>query len=310
MLTNNDSLVRLEQKKFYLYQSAYQRYCSENQIDLLKEYYLERTGKKLNLDFPQTYNEKLQWLKLHWRDNLANQCVDKLSAKWIVSEMGCGEIVEPVLAVFDTADEIDFSSLPDCFVLKPTNSSGMNLFVTDKSSVDLVRTKRVYDKILKIHYDTIKFEWCYKDIKPRIICESLMKPKVGRPLDYKFYCFHGKVRFVEILTACDWCFGNDPDELIVGRDFNRLNFSYSFANKLHIDKSPDFEKMVYYAEKLATPFPHVRIDLYNPEDGIIRFGEFTFFPSAGYGKFDPEEFDMKIGNYLDLTRISGTFATD
>lgn len=310
MLTNNESLVRLEKKKYHEYQTAYLRYCNEDHVDLIKEYFFERTRKKLDLGSPKTYNEKLQWLKLYWKDNLANQCVDKLSAKTIVSEMGCGEIVEPVLSVFNRADEIDFSSLPDCFVLKPTNSSGMNLFVTDKSSVDLDRTKRVYDKILIIRYETIKFEWCYKGIIPRIICESLMKPKAGRPLDYKFYCFHGKVRFVEILTACDWCFENDPDELIVDRNFNRLEFSYSFANKLHIDKSPDFEKMVYYAEKLATPFPHVRIDLYNPEDGNIRFGEFTFFPSAGYGKFNPEEFDLKIGNYLDLTKIGGIFATD
>lgn len=308
MLTNNDSLVRLEQKKYYLYRSAYQRYCGENHINLLKEYFLERTGKKLNLDSPQTYNEKLQWLKLHWRDNLANQCVDKLSAKRIVSEMGYGEIVGPVLVVFNTANEIDFSLLPDSFVLKPTNSSGLNLFVTDKDSVDLPRTKKIFEEILKVHYDAVKLEWCYAGIVPKVICEPLMKPKPDRPLDYKFYCFHGEVKFVEILTARDWVFGHDPEELIVDRYYNRLDFSYSFANKLRVDKSPDFDKMVCYAEKLAAPFPHVRIDLYNPEEGMIRFGEFTFFPSAGYGQFDPDEFDLRLGSYLDLTKIDGNFA--
>lgn len=303
MLIDNDSLTRLENKPYHQYNIDYIRYCNEDKIDLIKEYYKTRTGKNLNLDNPNSYNEKLQWLKIFWRDDLVFKCVDKISSKQIVSDMGCNNIVETPLAVFNSAAEIDLSILPNSFVMKPNNSSGCNLFVKHKNIINPVRVKKVFEKILNVHYYSLKLEWGYDNITPKIICEPLMEHQPERPLDYKFYCFHGKVKFVEILTAHNWNYQDEPQELIVNKHFKRLPFSYSFKNTLKANKSADFDKMVQYAEILAKPFPHVRIDLYNPSDGIIRFGEFTFFPSAGYGLFDPVETDLYIGQWLNLSLI-------
>ncbi len=309
MLYDEDSLKRLEKKKFGDYEESWQKYLTHDRKELIMEYYKLRTGSDLNLDCPVTYNEKLQWLKYYWRDKLAYRCVDKCEAHWVVAEMGCPEIAHKPLFIYKSANDIDFSALPESFVLKATHSSGFNLFVQNKNKLDIVRVKNVFEKILKIHYYAAKFEWCYEHIEPKIICESLFQIDAGIPLDYKFYCFHGEVKFVQILTAADWVYKNEPATLIVDKTFKRMDFSYNFPNSLIVPKSTDFDKMVEYAEKLSKPFPHVRIDLYNPKTGVIKFGEFTFFPAAGYDEFEPCKYGVTVGNWLDLSRIekfSGT----
>ena len=132
MLVDEASLVRLQKKNYYQYQIDYNRYLHENKRDLLLEYYQTRMGTMLHLDHPLSYNEKLQWLKLNWRCELANRCTDKYTVREVLKEMDCEELVVPIVMVFDEAQEIDFSQLPDSFVLKPTNSSGFNLFVKNK----------------------------------------------------------------------------------------------------------------------------------------------------------------------------------
>ena len=303
MLYDEKSLKRLENKDFGEYERRLQKYLAQDRKELIKEYYKLRTGDSLNIDNPVTYNEKLQWLKYYWRDNLVYRCADKYEARFVVAEMGCPKIVDNPLFIYKAVSDIDFSVLPESFVLKATHSSGFNLFVQNKNNLDIERVKNVFEKILKIQYYTAKCEWCYEHIEPKIICENLLQINTDAPLDYKFFCFHGEVKFVQILTANKWVYNREPIELIVDKDFKRMDFSYGFPNLLNVSKSNDFDKMVEYAEKLSKPFPHVRIDLYNPQNGVIKFGEFTFFPGAGYDEFNPREYGVAVGNWLNLNNI-------
>lgn len=304
MLYDIDSLIRLEKKPFDYYGRCLEKYRSEDHKAILSNLFHEKLGYWPSIDNPKTYNEKLQWLKLFWRDDTATKCTDKLIVKDYLRSTNYGSLVIDTLAIYENEKDFRIKDLPRGFVLKPTHASGYNLFVTDSSKLDNSRVKRVLGKILRLPYYAAKLEWNYEDITPRLIVEPLLPIKEDRPLDYKFYCFHGCVQFVEITTACEWGGSFEPYELIVDKFFKRLDFSYSFENRLTLQKPKDFDCMVSIAELLSAHFPHVRIDLLNPEDGCIKFGEFTFFPSAGFGRFIPDEMDNVIGAYLNIQNLS------
>lgn len=303
MLYNNDSLSRLEHKKYNHYNECLKRYQSTDHRKILSDLFKQKIGTNLCLINPRTYNEKLQWMKLFWRDKRATRCTDKYAVKEYIKELSLSELVIETIAVFNQVEDIDFCVFPTQYVLKATHASGFNLFVSDATTINTQRLKDVINKILKLPYYAAKLEWNYKNVKPRIIMEPLLTISNSRALDFKFYCFHGEVLFVEIMTACEWSYLFEPKELIVDKNFNRLDFSYSFENKLNINKPADFDKMVEIATRLSLGFPHVRIDLLNPKDGIIKFGEFTFFPSAGLGSFSSPEIDLAFGNKLNLSLI-------
>lgn len=302
MLYNIDSLKRLERRPFEEYNRRHERFLREPRERLICDYYYLYTGKKLDLSNPVSYNEKLQWLKLNWWDELATHYTDKLEVKQIVVSKIPGLSIIPTLAIYDTADAIEFDALPNEFVMKATHGSGFNLFINNKSLVDANRVKSVFKRILNVNYGSVKLEWNYSNIKPKIIVEPLYFSSGNSPIDYKFYCFHGEVKFVEILNACDWHYNHEPIEMIVDKNFNRLSFSYSFNNELSTSLSPKFKEMVEIAERISKPFPHVRVDLYNFSDRIF-WGECTFFPSAGYGSFTPQEKDKEIGSYLNILKV-------
>ena len=299
MIYNIDSLRRLEHRPFEEYHRRNERFLREPLERLICDYYYLYTRNVLDLKNPKSYNEKLQWLKLNWRDELAIHYTDKLEAKLLVKSKFPELNIIPTLAIYDTADAIEFDALPNEFVMKATHGSGFNLFVNNKSLVDSGRVKSVFTRILNVNYGSVKLEWNYSNIKPKIIVEPLYISSGVSPIDYKFYCFHGEVKFVEILNACDWHYNHEPVEMIVDKNFNRLNFSYSFNNELSAPLSPRFIEMVEIAERISKPFPHVRVDLYNFSDKVY-WGECTFFPSAGYGTFTPREKDIEIGSYLNI----------
>lgn len=303
MLYNNDSITRLERKPYDYYASCLKQYLVCDHEELLRSQFFRQFGVELNLENPQTYNEKLQWLKLYWRDEMVSLCTDKYEVKNYLKARGMSRILIDTIASYENADNIDFCSLPDKYVAKATHASGYNLFVSDANVLDTSRAKIVFNKILQLPYYAAKLEWNYELIKPRIIIEPLLPINTDLPLDYKFYCFHGKVFFVEITTACEWIYNSEPIELIVDSNFNKLEFSYSFDNELVLEKPVDFDYMVKIASVLSSPFPHVRVDLLNPQKGVVKFGEFTFFPSAGYGHFTPEVMDTIIGKELHLEKL-------
>ena len=263
------------------------------------EYYLGM-HKRLNLDNPQTYNEKLQWLKLHAKREDYTRLVDKYEVKEYVARILGDDYLIPTLGVWDKFEDIDFKQLPDQFVLKCTHDSGGLVICKDKSKLDLAKAKRKITKSLKHNFYWEHREYPYKDVKPRIIAEKYMVDESGTELkDYKFFCFDGQPKMLFIAT--DRPFDTRFDFYDI--DFNHLPFEqgHPLATK-KIVKPKGFDEMVRLAAFLSQGMPHVRVDFYDI-NGKIYFGEFTFFHFSGNVPFKPEEWDYKIGQWLNLPRI-------
>ena len=271
---------------------------------MVKLQYKIKTGRTLNLKNPKRYTEKLQWYKVYYRDSLMAQCVDKYDVRKYVEKSGYASILNPVIGVYDTPDEIDFSVLPEQFVLKDTLGSGGNevIIVTDKAKIN-------WDNIKSKLYSWIKpkwgkhpgREWVYDQGKSRILIENYIssdKDKTGL-IDYKFLCFDGKVRYVYVL--CNRILGQGAQEGIFDAQFNLLPVSENDEEdlSLKIDKPKNFDELVICAEKLSRPFPEARIDLYDVDNKII-FGEITFFDSSGYMMYTPDSFDYEMGKWFKL----------
>lgn len=298
---DNEAITRLERGKC-LVDDTYAHCCYVNQdLPYLQEQYFQRTGKILNLEFPQTFNEKLQWLKLFWRDELAYKYTDKYTIPSLLDKLGCPEIAPKRFCTFDSANDISFDALPQSFVLKATHASGYNLFITDKSKIDIERVRHLFARLLSIRYYALKYEWPYENIKPRVLCEPLLEIKPTEPLDYKFHCFNGEVKMIEILNVIDKSSDTkEPDEMLVDKNFNILPFSFGYMNNAVYPRPHNFDRMVCYAETLSRPFPYVRVDLLNHGGEHISMGEFTFFPGAGYDDFFPANFQYNVGCWLKL----------
>lgn len=268
----------------------------------LKLLYRVNIGKKLNLENPQTYNEKLQWLKINDRKDIYTEMVDKHLVKDYVKKIIGEEYIIPTLGVWDSFDEINFEKLPEQFVLKCTHDSGGLIICTDKNKLDKVKAKKKLEKCLKINYYKRFREWPYKNVKPRIIAEKYMVDESGTELkDYKFFCFDGKVKAMFIATD-----RSDPNTEtkfdFFDRDFNHLPFINGHPNSDKKIKKPEsFEKMIELAEKLSVGMPQVRIDFYDIY-GQVYFGEITFFHWSGTKPFEPEEWDYTFGSWIELPK--------
>lgn len=256
-------------------------------------------GKWIDWNNPSTYNEKLQWLKIYNRRQEYTKLVDKYDVKEYVEKVIGTKYVIPTLGVWDKFEDINFDSLPNQFVLKTTNGGGGTgvVICKDKKSFDKTAAKMKIEKSLKHNLYTLLREWPYKDIKPRIIAEEFICDDVHPvPIDYKFYCFNGQPKVVAIATerTIKTCF--DYYDMA----FNHLEFTQGGPNSSKsISKPIALDEMVALASVLSHNLPHVRIDLYEIR-GRIYFGEFTFFDSSGFAKFDPEEWDSVMGSWIDL----------
>ena len=268
---------------------------------ILETQFKKVMGYDLNLDNPQTFNEKLQWLKLYYRDSLMTKCADKYKVREYIKEKIGEEYLISILGVWNNPDEIDFEQLPNQFVLKVNWGSGQNIIVKDKSKLNIKEAKeklKIWMRPEYNHYYT-GLEWCYKDIKPKIICEKYIQQLNGDLYDYKFMCYNGKVENLFIVSDrfkhkyLDW----------YDKDYNFLKFERLYHNSPNgIPKPKNFEKLKELAEKLAKPFPFVRVDFYTFNDGIY-FGELTFYPGNGMEPFNPQEWDLKLGNLLELKGV-------
>lgn len=273
-------------------------------IIFLKLLWYKTFGYKLNLKNPETYNEKLQWLKLYDRDPKYTKMVDKYTVrKYIAKKIG-EEYLIPLIGVWDKVEEIDFNSLPCQFVLKTTHDSGGVIVCKDKDKLDINKARRFLKDHLKTNYYILNREWPYKNIKPQIICEKYMEDESGYELkDYKFFCFNGEPKFMYIATD-----RNTPNEEtkfdFFDDEFNHLPFENGHPNSKKSLKKPEcFDKMIDLAKKLSKNIPHVRVDFYEINKKIY-FGELTFYHWSGMVPFKPKEWDYKLGQYIDLTLVS------
>lgn len=269
-------------------------------VPYLKMVYRIKTGKKLNLDDPKTFNEKLNWLKLHDIHPEYTDLVDKIKVREIIKEKLGEEYLIPLLGVWDSFDEIDFDTLPDKFVLKCNHDSGSVKVITDKSRINKPELKKFFDGRLSLNPWCLAREYPYKNVKPKIIAEQYMEAKGGKGInDYKFFCFDGKPKIMFVATdrATDVKFD------FFDMQFNHLDVVNIHENADTVPEKPEsFDRMVKIASVLSKGMRFVRIDLYEI-DSKIYFGEFTFFHGGGFYLFKPEEWDRKIGDMLDLSNV-------
>ena len=265
----------------------------------LKRQFLKKVGYPLDLDNPKTFNEKLQWLKLHDRNPLYTKMVDKYEAKKYVADIIGEEYIIPTLGVWDHFDEIDFEQLPEQFVLKCTHDSGSIAICKDKATFDKKTAKKKLERGLRYnYYYSGGFEWPYKNVKPRIIAEKYMVDESAEQLkDYKIFNFDGMPKLIEVdydrftehkcnLYTTDWTFieaaiGYPPDP-------NRI-----------IDRPKALEEMLSLAKKLSVDIKYLRTDFYSIEDKIY-FGEMTFYPGSGFAKFSPDKFGLNLGDCINI----------
>lgn len=270
-------------------------------INFLKLKYRLVINKKLNIENYQTFNEKLQWLKLYNRNPEYTKMVDKYEAKKYVADIIGQEYIIPTLGVWDKFEDIDFDILPNQFVLKPTHTSGDIFICKDKEKINHKKLKKMVNKWLKRNYYFIHREWPYKYIKPRIIAEKYMETNEQKELiDYKFFCFNGNPK---VILVCSERFSSDNMcETWFDENWNFLDIieSNHRVNK-KIKKPINFSQMMEFSKKLSRDIPFIRVDFYEI-NGKIYFGELTFFPAAGFEKFEPEEWDKKLGNMLELPK--------
>lgn len=280
------------------------RYAPDLTIEekkLILENQFERyVGYKPDINNPKTFNEKLQWLKLYNEDPLLTKCADKYLVREYVKEKIGEEYLIPLLGVWDKAEDIDFDQLPDKFVLKVNWGSGQNIIVKDKSKLDIQDTIKKLNKWLEPHSNHyyMGFEWCYKNIQPKIIAEEYIEQMDGNLLDYKIFCNNSQPMF--LFVGIDR--HKDLKFNFYDLDFNLLPFKqhYEISNKI-ITKPDCFDKMLELATKLAEPFIHARTDFYII-DNKIYFSEITFYHFNGTESFEPLEWDHKLGNMLTLPK--------
>lgn len=268
----------------------------------LKLLFRLRMGYKLNLDNPQTFCEKLQWLKLHNRKPEYTQMVDKYDAKRYVADIIGEEYIIPTIGVWDRVEDIDFDKLPNQFVLKCTHDSGGIVICKDKSQLDIAATKKLLRRGLKKNYYWQNREWPYKNITPRIICEQYMVDESGYELkDYKWFCFDGVAKALFIATDRG-VKGEETKFDFYDTEFNHLPFTNGHPNaSKEIKKPAGFEQMKQLASQLSKGQPHLRVDFYDI-NGKIYFGELTFYHWSGTMPFDPMEWDYTFGSWINLER--------
>lgn len=262
----------------------------------LKMMYYVKLGKRLNLKKPITFNEKLNWLKLHDQRSIYTQMADKYEVRQIVKERLGEEYLIPLLGVWDSAESIDFDALPSQFVLKCTHDSGSVIICKDKSAFDRVKAVQKLQEAMKINYFYPSREWPYKNIKPRIIAEAYMVDESEIELkDYKIYNFSGEPELIQV------DFGR-----FVYHERNLYTLDWKYIDEtIEYPKNPHFfiprperlDEMCQCARKLAEGIPSVRTDFYSI-NGRIYFGEITFYQEAGFARFEHEEYEKKLGDLI------------
>lgn len=258
-----------------------------------------RMGRKLDLANPQTFNEKLQWLKLYDRRPEYIKMVDKHEAKIYVAERLSEQYIIPTLGVWESFDDIDFQTLPERFVLKYTHDSGGLVICREKSKLDKAAARSKIEKCLQRNYYWHGREWPYKAVKPRIIAEQFMEDPIGGELvEYKTFCFNGRAKM--ILVCKGEAHGGGRTNDFCNIDLVRYPFTSLNPNsKGKLEKPKELPEIIALSEQLAQGIPQARIDTYLVGHKVY-FGEITLFHNSGFCSFEPQEWDKTIGSWILL----------
>jgi TupA-like ATPgrasp len=254
-------------------------------------------GHKPDLSQPRSLNEKLQWLKLYDHRPLLTQITDKYAVRQYVTERVGPEVLNQLCGVWTSADAIDQDALPSQFILKATHGCGWNWICRDKRTFDWSAVQRQLNTWLNASFYSSHREWAYKNIPPRIICECLLEDENRHsPHDYKFFCFDGEPRLIQV----------DVDRF---GDHRRNYYDLDWAKLPLLSGNPNYpgeisrpgnlDEMLFIVRRLTRGLPFCRADLYSIGNRII-FGELTLYSGAGLVKWEPESFDYLLGDYLRL----------
>ena len=281
--------------------------CSRNIIKALsKRKYVELqykyiTGHKLNLNNPIRYTEKLQYLRLYTypKNKDVIRCAGRVGVRDYLKELGLEEYLIKIYGIFNSYDDIDFSKLPNQFVMKCTHGSGMNFICYDKEKIDHKSLKKKFNCWLKTNYGKKTVEMHYSPIKPQIIIEELMLENGKLPTEYKIHVFNGVAKYLYVVTSrnVDIRYNN---YYIDWTPFDGAQFNGWKKTVYPLEIPENFKNMVVLSENLAKIFPFVRVDLYTI-NGKIYFSEMTFTPAKGTLIFDDDDADFEIGKWLDIS---------
>ena len=268
----------------------------------LRLLYRKNVGRWPNLSNPQTFTEKIQWLKIHDRNPEYSIMVDKCLVKDYVAKIIGEKYIIPTLAVWNTVEEIDLSVLPNQFVLKWNHDSGSIVICKDKATFDIEIAKNKLARGQRQNGFWYGREWPYKSVKPVIIAEKFMQEissKSSDLADYKFYCFNGEPKYCQVIRNRSTVETIDFYDM----EWNLMPFvglNPVVRNGLNPVVRPEhLEEMIGVCRKLAKKAPFTRVDLYvinNKE----YFGEITLYPASGFGVFNPKEWDEKLGYLIKL----------
>lgn len=255
------------------------------------------TGKKLNLQSPETFGEKIQWLKLHDHNPDYKIMVDKYAVKEYVADKLGSKYIIPTLGVWDRVEDIDWDSLPNQFVLKCTHDSGGLVICKDKNKLDKREASKKLNSCLKKSFYKLYREWPYKDVPHRIIAEKYIEDESGELNDYKVFNFGGEPRMIQV----DYNRFNGHLRNLYSPKWDRINATMGYPS----DPSREFPKpevldeLLELCKKLSVGIPHVRTDFYIVNNKIY-FGEMTFYHSSGFQKITPKEFEKALGDWIIL----------
>ena len=264
--------------------------------EALQKRYYKIFGRKINWDYPVTYNEKINCDKLKIHNDIRAKLVDKLMVKnWVKEKIG-EEYVTRLYAVWDTADDINFEDLPNSFVLKVNNGSGRNIIVKDKQNIDKDLVRKQLGIWLSQNFAYVSLELQYKDVVPKIICEEYLEGVAEEIYDYNIYCFHGEPEYI-------WCIKGSHRPGCKASFYNKKwemqPFSYGYPKDEEVAPAPaKLDEMLKRSRILCEDFEHVRVDWYNLPDGRVLFGEMTFTSWSGLRRFEPDEYDTVFGNLI------------
>lgn len=301
------SMFSLKKWIIYFLAKPYARWLSDT--NFLKAKFYARIGRKLDLNNPTTFNEKLQWLKLYDRKPEYTMMVDKYLVREYIKEKIGEEYLVPLVGVWDNPDEVDFDALPNKFALKCNHNSSVGTFICKnkaKMKTDIV--KKELKKGFKQQYFWVGREWPYKNVVPRVIVEEFVKDGDNENLPvYKFFCFNGKPKIIQTIQN-----DKQPNESIdyFDTEWNLLDFRQNYPNSERpFVKPKKLKEMLRIAATLSQGYSFIRVDLYIVNDAI-KFSEFTFYSDCGFAKFEPEKWDYILGSWIELpTDIDKTQGT-
>lgn len=269
----------------------------------LKIKYKLNVDKSLNLKEPETFNEKLQWLKLYDRKDIYSMMVDKYESKDFISKIIGKEYIIPTIGIYDSFEEIDFDKLPKQFVIKCTHDSGGVIVCKDKKKFDREMARKKINKCLKNNYFYLSREWPYKNVKPRVIVEKYLGENL---IDYRFYCFEGIPKYVYVYSNESNINGDKPEPVhcdIYDMNWKRANYKQKCPpSNQNIEKPKNFKNMIELSKKLSKNCKFLRVDFYEI-NGKLYNGELTFFPGGGMSKFYPEKMDKELGKLINIKSV-------